>query len=261
MKLSARMKENTLREEWRSLAAVIGKPDAPLETVAGDLERGWPVLDESQTVDTVAAQSPAIRIASAANERAQAELASAQRAKIPDVTARAGFEFNHELLNGIALATGWQGNAELAVELPLFNRNQGKPPPRLWTSPRRSRKATCGAHPSRARRHGRGRILQCSLMAEQYRDNILPLAKKSYSLLSDRYGEMLASLPRVLDSKRKLYELQSEYINSLEKVWTSGLALQGFLLTDGLEAPARPGEMDRAIRETNVPMPERTRLP
>jgi outer membrane protein TolC len=99
------------------------------------------------------------------------------------------------------------------------------------------------------------------LMAEQYRDNILPLAKKSYSLLSDRYGEMLASLPRVLDSKRKLYELQSEYIDSLEMVWTSGLALQGFLLTDGLEAPARPGEMDRAIRETNVPMPERTRLP
>ena len=262
MKLSARMKENTLREEWRSLAAVIGKPDAPLETVAGDLERGWPVLEESQTVDTVAAQSPAIRIASAANERAQAELASAQRAKIPDVTARVGFEFNHELLNGIALATGWQGNAELAVELPLFNRNQGN------TAAARADITRAEAEKQRVALTLRERAAMvvdeyCNarLMAEQYRDNILPLAKKSYSLLSDRYGEMLASLPRVLDSKRKLYELQSEYINSLEKVWTSGLALQGFLLTDGLEAPARPGEMDRAIRETNVPMPERTRLP
>ena len=98
-------------------------------------------------------------------------------------------------------------------------------------------------------------------MAEQYRDDILPLAKKSYSLASDRYGEMLAASPRVLDAKRKLYELQSEYISALESVWTTGLALQGYLLTDGLEAPSQPGEMDRAIRETNVPMPERTRSP
>ena len=40
-------------------------------------------------------------------------------------------------------------------------------------------------------------------------------------------------------------------------MWTSGLALKGYLLTDGLEAPARPGEIDRPVRETNVPMPER----
>jgi hypothetical protein len=72
---------------------------------------------------------------------------------------------------------------------------------------------------------------------------------------------MEASYPRVLEAKRKLFEMQSEYIGALEGVWATGLALQGFLLTDGLEAPARPAEMDRAIRETNVPMPERTRSP
>jgi hypothetical protein len=72
---------------------------------------------------------------------------------------------------------------------------------------------------------------------------------------------MLASYPRVLETKRKLFELQSEYIASLESVWTAGLSLQGFLLTDGLEAPTQPGEMDRTIRETNLPMPERGRLP
>jgi len=77
----------------------------------------------------------------------------------------------------------------------------------------------------------------------------------------DKYGQMLASYPRVLEVQRKLYELQIEYISTLEGVWTNGIALQGFLLTDGLEAPARPGEMDRPIRETNVPMPERTMSP
>ncbi len=69
---------------------------------------------------------------------------------------------------------------------------------------------------------------------------------------------MLASYPRVLDAQRKLYELHAEYIVALESVWTTGIALQGFLLTDGLEAPARPGEVERPVRETNVPAPERT---
>ena len=261
-KLAARMKENTLREEWRSLAAVIGQPDLPLQTVAGDLEHGWPALDELQAVDMVATQSPAVRIAGAAGERAEAELARAKREKIPDINARAGLEYNHELLSNIALATGWQWNAELGVEIPIFNRNQGNV-------------AAAGAEIERASAEKQRVALtlreraatvvdqyaNARLMAEQYRDEILPLAKKSYSLMNDRYGEMLAAYPRVLDSKRKLFELQSEYITALEDVWTTGLALQGFLLTDGLEAPTRPGEMNRTIRETNVPMPERTRSP
>jgi cobalt-zinc-cadmium efflux system outer membrane protein len=99
------------------------------------------------------------------------------------------------------------------------------------------------------------------LMAVEFRDEILPRAKKAYGLMSEKYGLMLASYPRVLESQRKLYELQIEYIAALEGVWTNGIALQGYLLTDGLEAPTPPGEVDRPIRETNVPAPERTMSP
>src|SRR5438132_6689536 len=90
---------------------------------------------------------------------------------------------------------------------------------------------------------------------------MLPRGRKAYGLRVGKYGQMLASHPRVLDAQRKLYEMQPEYIAALESVWTNGIALQGYLLTDGLEAPARPGEVDRPIRETNVPMPERTMSP
>src|SRR5262249_35552413 len=99
------------------------------------------------------------------------------------------------------------------------------------------------------------------LMVEQYRAEILPRAKKAYALMDERHGEMLASYPRVLETQRRLFELHTEYVLALESLWTNGIALQGFLLTDGLEAPARPGEMDRPVRETNVPMPERTMGP
>ena len=261
MKLSARQMENTLHEAWRSLASVLGKPDLPLQTVAGDLERGWPELDEHQ-VETVATESPANRIASAAADRAQAELARAQREKIPDFVARAGLDYDREPLDNPLSTTGWQWNAQLGVQLPLFNRNQGNiAAARAHIDRTAAEKLRVGLTLRERASSAFDEYANAHLTAEEYRDNILPLAKKSYSLMFDRYSEMLAAYPRVLETKRKLFELQTEYIASLESLWATGLALQGFLLTDGLEAPTQPEEMDRTIRETNLPVPERTRLP
>jgi len=261
-RLAARMKENTLREEWRTLAAVMGRPDMPLQTVAGDLEHGWPELSEAEAVDRVAQQSPAVRIAAAAREQANAALARAQREKIPDIVARAGVEYNHESLNALPQAIGWQANAQLAMALPIFNRNQGN------VAAERAAIDRAQAEEQRVALTLRDRAAtvidqyaNARLMAEQYRDNLLPLARRSYTLMAERHAEMLAAYPRVLETQRKLFELHFEYLGALESVWTTGLELQGFLLSDGLEAPARPGEMDRAIRETNVPMPERLRSP
>jgi cobalt-zinc-cadmium efflux system outer membrane protein len=148
------------------------------------------------------------------------------------------------------------------VQIPVFNRNQGN------TAAARAEIDRAGQEKKRIaltlRERAAASIDQYAnarLMAVEYRDEMLPRAKKAYGLLVGRYDQMLASYPRVLDAQRKLYELQLEYIAALEEVWTSGIALEGFLLTDGLEAPARPGEVDRPIRETNVPMPERTMSP
>jgi cobalt-zinc-cadmium efflux system outer membrane protein len=256
------MQENTLREEWRSLAAVIGQPDLSLTTVAGDLEKGWPEVNEEETVEAIAKESPAVRIADVAEARAQSILGRARRETIPDVQVRAGIEYNHELLGSVPFAKGWEGIAEVAVQIPLFNRNQGN------VAAARADIDRAGQEQKRISLTLRERAAStvdeyanARLIAVQYRDEMLPLAKKAYGLMVEKYGQMLASYPRVLDTQRKLYEMQIEYIAALEGVWTNGIALQGYLLTDGLEAPARPGEVDRPIRETNVPMPERTMAP
>src|SRR6266852_1136705 len=125
MRMASRMQENTLREEWRSLAAVVGKPDLPLATVAGDLEKGWPELNEEQTVEAIAKESPAVRIADTAEARAQSALARAKREPVPDLQVRGGMEYNHETLGSVPFAKGWEGIAEIAVQVPIFNRNQG----------------------------------------------------------------------------------------------------------------------------------------
>ncbi len=262
MRMNARMQENTLREEWRSLAAVIGQPDLPLTTDAGDLEKGWPEVNEEQTVEAIAKESPAVRIADVAEARVQSILGRARREAIPDVQVRAGMEYNHELLGSVPFAKGWEGIAEVALQIPLFNRNQGN------VAAARADIDRAGQEKKRISLTLRERAASAvdqyanaRLIAVQYHDEMLPLAKKAYGLMVEKYGQMLASYPRVLDTQRKLYEMQIEYIAALEGVWTNGIALQGYLLTDGLEAPARPGEVDRPVRETNVPMPERTMSP
>jgi len=262
MRMSARMQENTMREEWRSLAAVIGKPDLPLTTVAGDLEKGWPEVNEEESVEAIAKESPAVRIADVAEARAQTVLGRARREAIPDIQIRGGMEYNHELLGSVPFAKGWEGIAEVAVQIPLFNRNQGNVAAARADIDRAGEEKKRIALTLRERAASAvDQYANARLMASEYRDEMLPRAKKAYGLMVEKYGQMLASYPRVLDAQRKLYELQMEYISALESVWTNGIALQGYLLTDGLEAPARPGEVDRPVRETNVPMPERTMSP
>jgi cobalt-zinc-cadmium efflux system outer membrane protein len=262
MRMSARMQENTLREEWRSLAAVIGQPELPLATVAGNLEKEWPELNEEEAVDAIAKRSPAVRMAKAAGERAQSVFTRAKREPVPDVQVRAGMEYNHETLGSVPFAKGWEGIAEVAVQIPFFNRNQGNVAAARADIDRAGEEKKRIALTLRERAASSvDEYANARLMAVEYREEMLPRAKKAYGLMVDKYGQMLASYPRVLETQRKLYELQIEYIAALENVWTNGLALQGFLLTDGLEAPARPGEVDRPVRETNVPMPERTMSP
>jgi outer membrane protein, heavy metal efflux system len=262
MRIAARMQENTLREEWRSLCAVVGQPEMPLATVAGDLSQNWPQLNEEEAVDAITKDSPAVRIAETAATRAKAALLRSRREPIPDITVRGGMEYNNELLEGLPYAKGWEGIAEASVQIPFFNRNQGDIAAAAADLDRAQQEKTRIALTLRDRAASAvDQYANARLMAVEFRDEMLPRAKKSYTLMVEKYGLMLASYPRVLDSQKKLFELQAEYIAALEGVWTNGIALQGYLLTDGLEAPARPGEMDRPIRETNVPTPERTMSP
>jgi outer membrane protein, heavy metal efflux system len=262
MRIAARMQENTLREEWRSLSAVVGQPEMPMATVAGDLEKDWPELNEEEAVDAIAKQSPAVQIADAAATRARALATRARREPIPDLQVRGGMEYNNEFLSGLPFAKGWEGIAEVSVQIPIFNHSQGDIAAARAEIDRAEQEKKRIALTLRDRAASAvDQYANARLMAVEFRDAILPRAKKSYGLMVEKYGLMLASYPRVLEAQRRLYELQVEYIAALEGVWTNGIALQGYLLTDGLEAPARPGEVDRPIRETNVPMPERTMSP
>jgi len=260
--LAAFAQESTLREEWRQLAAIIGQPDLPQATVAGDLEHNWPDINEDQVLQTIATQSPATKIADAASSRAAAEITRAKSQAVPDLQLRGGIEYNNESLASIPQAIGWEGIAEVAVQIPIFNRNQGNVAAATADLDRAQLEKLRVALMLRQRAASTlDQYSTSKVMATQYRDEMLPRAKKAYTLMSQKYGLMLASYPRMIQSQRKLFQLELDYVRLLENVWTTGIALQGFLLTDGLEAPAYPADTDRPLRETNVPMPDPTLSP
>jgi len=261
--LAAFAQESTLREEWRQLAAIIGQPNLPQSVVAGDLEHSWPEINEQEVLDTIAAQAPATRIAETLGSRSTAEIARAKSQAIPDLQLRGGLEFNNESNSASPpQALGWQGIAELAVELPIFNRNQGNIAAARADADRAQLEKLRVALMLRERAAAAlDQYSTSKVMATQYRDSILPRARQAYTLMVQKYGLMLASYPHAIESQRRLFQLEIEYVNLLQNVWTTGIALQGFLLTDGLEAPARPADSDRVLRETNLPTPERANAP
>jgi len=247
--------EHTLRQAWRSLAAVVGKPDLETRTVSGYLDKDLPELDDQQIVQTLITDSPAVRIARASVDRWQAIVARERREPIPDIEARVGLQRNGELLEPSRFRAGLQGFAEVGVQIPIFNRNQGTIEAARLQVERAQEEAKRIELVLRERASAFLDMYHRSqIMVDRYRTQLLPRTQKAYELMAQKYGLMLASYPQVLLAQRTLFQLHTDYIRALEEQWMNVITLRGLLLTDGLEAPARPGEVDMPVREINVPM-------
>jgi outer membrane protein, heavy metal efflux system len=244
-----------LRHEmlWRSLAAVIGQPDLPSGNLAGNLEE-LPEVDTQHWLENILQNSPAVKIANLSLARAQAELARAKREPIPDLRLRAGMQQNRELLESSGQPIGLQGFAEVGVRIPVFNRNQGN----IQAAKAKIERAELEQQRLQLLlRERSSSVFQSYFTAkaavERYRKQMIPQAEKAYKLYLNRYSNMAAAYPQVLIAQRSLFKLRTDYIASLEALWVSTVTLKGFLLTDGLEAPTPPTEIDRPVRETNLP--------
>jgi cobalt-zinc-cadmium efflux system outer membrane protein len=246
--------EHMRRRAMTALAAVVGDTSVQEATLGGSLDESLPELNEQQLLDSLLRQSPAVQIAQVGVTRAEAALARARKERVPDLVLRGGLEQNLEQQEATGRPVGLQGFAEVGVRVKLFDRNQGN----IQAAQAELERAQ--AEVKRIDLVLRERAASfvenyrtAKIMADRYRIEILPRAQRAYELLYKRYGLLQASYPQVLLSEHSLFKAETDYIQNLETMWASAIGLQGFLLTDGLEAPVRPSEMDRTIREINVP--------
>jgi cobalt-zinc-cadmium efflux system outer membrane protein len=247
--------EQNQQHMWKELAAVIGDSGVPIMHLQGNLEE-MPNVDPDDLVEKLVRDSPAVKIAELGVAKAEAALARAKREPIPDLQLRAGLQQNRELLESTGRPTGLQGFAEVGVHIPVFNRNQGNVAASRADVERAQKEVERVKLVLRERAASVVQSYKYSQTAvARYRDQMIPRARKAYDMYNKKYQQMAAAYPQVLIAQRTLMQLEVSYISALESFATNSVSLEAYLLTDGLEAPSQPGEIDRPVREVNIPFP------
>jgi len=251
--LAVTLAEQNQQRVWKELAAVVSNSHLSLMGLDGNLEDMQPV-DVDALVENLVNESPAVKIAELGVKKAEASLARAKREPIPDLQLRGGMEQNRELLETTGRPVGLQGFAEVGVQIPIFNRNQGNVSAskanleRAQGEVERVKLALLERAASVVQNYASSKTA-----VERYKHQMIPRAQRAYDMYLKKYEDMAAAYPQVLIAQRTLMQLQVSYVNALESFATNSVALQSYLLSDGLEAPSQPGEIDRPIREMNIP--------
>jgi cobalt-zinc-cadmium efflux system outer membrane protein len=251
--LAVTMAEQNQQRVWKELAVVAGNPRLPLTRLKGNLQETSPV-NPDDLVENIVNESPVVKIADLGVKRAEAALARAKREPIPDLQFRGGMQQNRELSETSGQPVGLQGFAEVGVQIPIFNRNQGNIAASKADLERAQREVE---RVKLVLRERAARVVQnytfSQTAVERYKNQMIPRAQKAYDMYMNKYRDMAAAYPQVLIAQRTLMQLNVSYVNALESFATSSLELQSFLLMDGLEAPSQPGGTDQPVREVNVP--------
>jgi cobalt-zinc-cadmium efflux system outer membrane protein len=218
---------------FHQLTAIAGQPDVPLTRLAGDLTAS---PSQPPSLDAMLEQSPAVQRADQAVHAAEAQLRSAHREVVPDLTLRAGEQWNGELVRqNPNIAAGAQSFASASIDLPLWDRNQGN----IVSAQAAVNAAQAEAQRVRLalRQSAAPLFQQYNIAAAQtfrYKSDLLPRAQRAYDLYRDRYRQMAAAYPQVLVSERTLFQLRLAYIQSLGELWQSAAQLRHFTLNGGL---------------------------
>jgi cobalt-zinc-cadmium efflux system outer membrane protein len=203
----------------------------------GDLD-AVPELNYEEWIATTLRESPEIKLAQQAVERSEASLVQARKALIPDLQITGILVQNYEPLETTRKPTGLQGGAQIGVQLPIFNRNQGGVA--AAKADIESSKQNVVRVQLQLQRELAGMFRayrSAHLLVQQYKEEMLPRAEQAYRLYQANYQRMTGAYPQVLLSQRTLFQLEAEYVQALANAWQNVLVIRGFGLMDGLSDP------------------------
>lgn len=240
--------QNDWSRSWSTLAAMVGNPNLPPARLAGSPEEDLATLNETQLLDTLLQQSPEIRVAQAGVLRAQAVLSRARAQRVPDLFVRGGLGYNYERFEPVTPAIagqrkGLEGQLEVGVTVPIFNRNQG------GIAAAEAELGIAEGDLERLKLLLRSRFVasireyrNAQQMVERYRTQVVPRAREAYRTYLTNFRQMAAAYPQVLIAQRTLFQVEVEYARALIQLRETAVGLRGFLLEGGLDPVGRPGE-------------------
>ncbi len=239
--------ENDRDQVWQQLAAVVGNPFLKRSRLMGDLERDLPVIDQEAILAKLLKDSPEILRARAGAERAKAAVTRAKAEPAPDLFVRMALGYNLEQLDSTIVLngrrTGPEGQLEVGMRVPIFNRNQGAIAAAGAEVDAAEREVLRVELMLRARFASALRSYQNALrVTAQYEKQIIPRAQQAYDMYLGSFKQMAAAYPQVLIAQRTLFQVRADYIKALVDAWQNATQMQGYLLMGGLAAPGDAGE-------------------
>jgi len=233
-RVQLRSAENRFQAVWRRLAALIGCPQVQPTTLLGTLDEPLPELTWEDALARLWQESPELAEAEAGVRRARSAVAQQCAERIPNIDLRGSV--HHDNATHFTIA-----GAEIGVPLPLYNRNQGN----IYRAEAELIAAENEVHRIRL-------VLQQRLAAAfeqyasarqeavQYVTEILPNAKASLDLVRGGYRQGQLDYLTLLTAQRTYFRVNLAYLESLRQWRVGHVAIEGLLLSGGLNGVGRP---------------------
>lgn len=232
--------ENKYYEHFRALTSLVGVQVTTGE-VQGTLDTQHPTVSFDAALSRLLTDSPELAAARAklSSDRVTVRRESVQW--VPDVVLRGGTGYNYDAKETTAMAS-------VAIEVPLYDRNQGTIQQAQADYVRQRQEI------ERVELSLRNRLasvyqqyLTADQHAAQYEEYILPELKAAYIELLESYKQHRVNWSEVLQSQHDYFDARLTQVDNLVAVRTQEVAIYGFLLHDGLMAApgiTPPGHID-----------------
>ena len=233
-RVAVRTAEARLRLDWVHLATLVGVPDLPQQPLVGQLEPDGLALAWDDSLARLLQDSPELAFAVTKVQQDQTQLQRERREPIPNVTVSGGVGYDYDTRSPTA-------RVGLSLPLPLFDRNQGTVRQAVADLTRSQAEVTRVQLDLQRRFADAFTRYQTSRdEVENFRDQVLPKARKAVELYEEQFKARRAAFPQVLVARRTVYQLNDEYSKSLVQFRRAEVEVRGLLLVDGLTAPSNP---------------------
>jgi|GEM_PF-206947 len=235
---------------WRELSNVVGRPSLPTSPLAGNLEDEFPQIDWDVAWRQVLDRSPVLQAAKSRLASVQAQVKRERVEPIPNLQLSGGS--GRDVLPKNESFTMFY--LTLGADVPIWNRNQGN------VAAAQGNLRAAQAEVARLELSLRDELAEAFWRyqsarneVEIYRDSIIPTAEKNLQLTQNGYDEGEFDFLRVLIARRDLFQARIDYVVSFTDLRASAIAVQGLLLTGGLDPVMSDPTPSNAAGQTTGP--------
>ena len=217
-------------EAWQRLTAIIGMPQWHMQQLSGDLQPSSLELTFDETLHHILTTSPEIAAAMADVEAARWGLRRAQVEAIPNIDVQAVIQDDR--------GTGSSnGNLQVSVPIPVFNRNQGgisEAQADVIATRRAVDRLNLDLQSRLAAAFQRYQTASNQVRRYSEKGGILENAQKTLDLIRAGYRAEEFGLVDLLTAQRTYFQANLAYLESLRELWVSVMEIKGLLLKNSL---------------------------